>query len=509
MIKPGKIILLLLMFSTVSNAQVRNGWRSIYDKAGRLSRMNYYQDGINVNDSNCFFQYHTDFVVKALVTGEISSDNGCKNGSVSLFDYSGLLMNYTIKRSGSLVYKVENNEYGVCTSSWVDLFDTDTGHWFCDSFSVENSDLIIHNTKAQSLAIYNPELGFNLNRSFSLRLNVPAKGNSSKQGIALGWLDENNYFLFELSFGKYYSIQLCKNGVVTQLTDTRQEIEKFQGTENEIIFRQNDKNLVIQVNGAIEQVLPIPDYAANSIALITRSKGNARFSDFIFKYDLLPDDEFFTKLWIGKGTGFYFSSDGKILTTYDVVSDAKSIRVKGVKNGVAYTYPATVIRTEEENNLAVLQLSDTDFSPFDALPYGYSDRVPVSGSKIYSIGYPNAISGIYMYPEVFEGTVLPTSASTAGSRLLEMDFRNGMIGAPIFDFNMNLVGICSSKGLELRYSEMIDFYANSRLFLANMGLRERKLESPLKGKPRAESNKIISELVVIIESSVFDLQNEQ
>ena len=89
--------------------------------------------------------------------------------------------------------------------------------------------------------------------------------------------------------------------------------------------------------------------------------------------------------------------------------------------------------------------------------------------------------------------------------MLEMPFRYGMIGAPVFDNDANLLGVCAMSGIDLRFSEMIDFNANSRLFMANMGKFERRIESPLKDLSTREKINKLSELVVIIESSVFVL----
>jgi hypothetical protein len=52
-----RIILTFISVLLAANlfAQVRFGWRSIYDTSGRLSRMNYYVNGVSVPDSNYFF----------------------------------------------------------------------------------------------------------------------------------------------------------------------------------------------------------------------------------------------------------------------------------------------------------------------------------------------------------------------------------------------------------------------------------------------------------------------
>lgn len=495
--------LLINLISTLGISQVRNGWRSVYDKEGRLSRMNYYDNGKLVSDSNLFYQYYTENTPKVFVKGELDSKIGCINGSVSLFDPTGMLTSYVIQRGGKKVYDVNCDYYGNCSSVWIDLFESESGQWSCDSVSVLNSELIVHNIKSMGVALFDPEMPIDLSQPFSCKLVIPVEGNNASQGLSIGWKDESNYYLFETMLGKYYAIYQIKNGISTPLTDGRQPIDRPGEDYNEMVLKRSGQNLTFEINGSIQNVLKIDEFEGDKIALVTRAPGNAHFSDWIIKYSLPEDDLFFNQHWIGKGTGFFISKTGRILTTYEIVMDAKRVRVKGKINNREFTLPATIIRVDEENNLAVLQVDDPDFKPFETLPFGYADNAPASESKVYCIGYPNAISSVYMTPEVFEGNILSGNSLSSSNSVLALDFRNGMIGAPVFDFDFNFLGICSSKGLELKYSEMIDFYRNSRLYIAYMARTERKIQSPLFGKSYQEKYKVGTELVVIVETNTF------
>lgn len=502
--KLGVIIFLFIVFGTVSG-QVRNGWRSIFDKEGRLTRMYFYNNGISKPDSNRFYQYYTENLLKAMIIGEIEPQGGKINGAMSLFDYSGQLTSYSTKKQNYSLFEMNCDYDGNCTAVWRDQFEVNSGTWNCKEFSIQHGDFILHNDSAMGYAIYEPEFPVDLFHSFACKIVIPVDKNTAKQGLALGWLDENNYCMFEISFGKYYSIVYWRNGEYYTVTEGRQVIERPDPVANELVLRKNDKNLLLEINGVIEKVLPCHALAGDKIALVTRSKGDAHFSDFGFSYQLQPNDPFFEKLWIGKGTGFFISPT-KILTTYDVVMDAKNLQVVGKIDNVVFKVPVKVIRLEEENNLAILMVDDPSFSGPEKILYGFTDHVPVSESAVFSLGYPNAISGIYMFPDMFEGKVLPSSAAYSGIRLLEMPFRHGMTGAPVFDNDANLVGVCSIRGVDLRYTEIIDFYDNSRLFRANMGQMDRKLVSPIKDKSRMEKIKALSQMVVLIESSVFDIE---
>jgi hypothetical protein len=71
MLRVRLLLLLFLVIPLVPLAQLRNGWRSVYDKEGRLYSMKYYNNGIDVPDSTIYFQYFTENVLRGIIKGEI------------------------------------------------------------------------------------------------------------------------------------------------------------------------------------------------------------------------------------------------------------------------------------------------------------------------------------------------------------------------------------------------------------------------------------------------------
>ncbi|MFA9388828.1 MAG: serine protease [Prolixibacteraceae bacterium] len=465
--------------------------------------MNYYENGLVIPDSNLFYQYFTENIPKVIVKGIVDSKIGCVNGSLSIYDQRGMLDDFHIKRGGEMIFDIDCDYDGNCSAIWQESFDVESGFWVCDSFSIFKSELIIHNKQSLGVAIYDPEIPIDLNQQFICRVTIPAVGNTANQGLALGWKDENNFFMFEILFGKYYSIQQWEDGVKKEITDGRQLIEKPDSEANELMVYRKNENIIFEINGEIQNILAVPKFKGDKIALLARSRGNARFSDLAVKHELSENDIFFDKHWVGKGTGLFISSTGKILTTFENIMDAKRIQVVGKVNNKKFRLPARVVRVDEESNIAILQIDKEGFQAFDNLPFGYTNHAPLSESKVFCLGFPNAISGIYMPPEVFEGKVISGLASSSGDRILQLDFRNGMIGAPVFDWDFNFLGLVSFKGVELKYTEMIDFYNNARLFKVNLGRMESKIDSPHEQGTYQEKYKIGAELVVIIETSCF------
>jgi hypothetical protein len=470
--------------------------------------MNYYENGQNIADSNYFFQYYTDNLVKGIVRGEITREQGCTNGSVMLFDESENLASYNVTRNGQIVFSSSCQEIGNCSATWGDLFDVTTNCWTADSFSIENGELVLFNNKSMAVATFNPPVPFDMNNDFMIQTNIPKTTNSSRIGIVLGWEDPSNFVLFEILYGDYFSVVCFEDGILKQIGETRIPIGKKAESANAIKITCNKSHMIFEVNQNIEMVIQRPNFIGKKIGLITRSRGKARFNDFYFQYLLSENNPIISTTWIGKGTGFFITTSGKILTTYDAIADAKSIRIKGIRNGEFFNFPARILRTEEEHNLAVLQITDDSFTPFNDLPYGYTSNKPISESAIFAIGFPNAVSGIAVNPEVFPGKILPSAISSSTNMLLEMSFRYGMIGSPIFDSDANFLGIVSNKGPELRYTEVIDFYSKSHLIQGNMGRFERTLESPYKRAAHKDKIKALSEMVVIIESSIFNISGE-
>ena len=59
---------------------------------------------------------------------------------------------------------------------------------------------------------------------------------------------------------------------------------------------------------------------------------------------------------VGSCTGFVISNDGKIVTDYALVSNAKSIVVYGLEKSFSMAYKAKVVRVDLENDIAVIKV---------------------------------------------------------------------------------------------------------------------------------------------------------
>jgi S1-C subfamily serine protease len=108
-----------------------------------------------------------------------------------------------------------------------------------------------------------------------------------------------------------------------------------------------------------------------------------------------------------KGTGIVLTSNGEILTNNHVVEGATSISVTDVGNGK--TYQATVLGYDENQDVAVLQLSGA--SGLTTATTGNSSTVQ-QGDRVVALGNAGGVGGT---PSVAAGTVTALNQSITAS----------------------------------------------------------------------------------------------
>ena len=88
----------------------------------------------------------------------------------------------------------------------------------------------------------------------------------------------------------------------------------------------------------------------------------------------------------GQGSGFVLDKDGRILTNYHVVTGARQLEVT---TSDKKKYPAKVVGTDPQNDLAVVQITGGTVTP---ATLGDSKGLVV-GQKVFAIGNPFGLSG--------------------------------------------------------------------------------------------------------------------
>lgn len=149
------------------------------------------------------------------------------------------------------------------------------------------------------------------------------------------------------------------------------------------------------------------------------------------------------KQW--SGTGFALN-DGYIVTNYHVIDGAKSISIQGVKGNFDTHYAVTIVGCDKNNDLALLKISDSNFTGFGPIPYAISNTTSEVGEDVFVLGYPltstmgdeiKLTTGIISSRTGFQGDVALYQISAP--------IQPGNSGGPLFDKKGNVIGIVSAK----------------------------------------------------------------
>jgi len=141
------------------------------------------------------------------------------------------------------------------------------------------------------------------------------------------------------------------------------------------------------------------------------------------------------------GTGFAIGN-GYIVTNNHVAGEAKTISVKGVKGDMNTGYAAEVVATDKVNDIAILRITDSQFSSFGTISYAIQQRMADVGEDVFVLGYPltqalgNEIkltNGIISSRTGYQGNVSTYQMSAP--------VQPGNSGGPMFDNKGNVIGI--------------------------------------------------------------------
>ncbi|MDQ4120142.1 MAG: trypsin-like peptidase domain-containing protein [Acidobacteriota bacterium] len=144
----------------------------------------------------------------------------------------------------------------------------------------------------------------------------------------------------------------------------------------------------------------------------------------------------------GSGSGSVIDAQGHILTNAHVVEDASKVTVS---LGGEKVYPATVVGSDPDTDLAVIKIEPPRDHPLTIVPFGDSDRLVV-GQKVLAIGNPfgldrtlttGVISGLQRPIRGISGRPIEGAVQTDAS------INRGNSGGPLLDSRGRMIGINS------------------------------------------------------------------
>ena len=207
--------------------------------------------------------------------------------------------------------------------------------------------------------------------------------------------------------------------------------------------------------------------------------------------------------WAGNGSGIILSSSGHIVTNNHVIEDADNIEIEVKLNGEIQKFNAEVVQKDLRNDLAILKIVDVDFDGFGAINYNFKTRSSDVGTKIYTFGYPKALSGMGKEIKVTEGIISSKSGIMGDITTYQITapIQGGNSGGPLFDDKGNLVGINSSK-FNSNETENVNYSIKSSYVLNLIDVLPKSIDLPsstkLQSLPLTEQIKEISKYVVLV-----------
>ena len=256
-------------------------------------------------------------------------------------------------------------------------------------------------------------------------------------------------------------------------------------------------------------------YSNNSLkgVIITKSEEPQLFGDMYFKAQLLklfPESiskvkkkKTINNKWVGNGSGIIISKYGHILTNQHVIQDTDDIEVEFILNGEVKKYSAELIQSDKVNDLAIIKIFDINFDGLDYLTYNFKTRSSDVGTKVYTYGYPMALSKMGKEIKITDGIISSKSGYNGDITTYQITapIQGGNSGGPLFDDKGNFIGINSSK-LKSDFAENVAYSIKSSYVLNLIDVLPKSIDLPsstkLQSLPLTEQIKEISKYVVLV-----------
>ena len=145
------------------------------------------------------------------------------------------------------------------------------------------------------------------------------------------------------------------------------------------------------------------------------------------------------------GSGFVITREGVIATNYHVVDGANHIKVVINCNGAVSTYNAEVIISDKNNDLSLIKIQDSNFTPFLSIPYAVNTNIADVGTGVFALGYPMSnilgeeiklTDGLISSKTGYQGDITTYQISAP--------IQPGNSGGPLFNKRGDLIGITNA-----------------------------------------------------------------
>lgn len=304
-------------------------------------------------------------------------------------------------------------------------------------------------------------------------ISVVTNQRNPGQGIIsflFGFKDWDNMCAFSIA-GNCFQFTWIKNGIVVQ-KDEWQISKHIKPDINQLMVINSDDKIRLFINEELVKEIGRIYYDGSLCGIsiynptmqsIVADVAQLTVYEVVDSHNIpqeyLPEDKSDSNGWKGNGSGFFINQEGYIATNYHVIEDATTLQINFTRNGKLESYPASVVVTDQQNDLAIIKIDDDAFEKLSKIPYGLFAHTKDTGSEVFALGFPMAdVMGNEV--KFTDGKISSKSGIQGDVRVYQISvpIQPGNSGGPLFDMNGNVIGITSS-GLNRDYfkSENVNY----------------------------------------------------
>lgn len=457
------------------------GKQTLYNRNGKVSAIKYYYN-------NFCNGLHTDYYADGAIASEASWNMGVPDGDMIQYYPDGKLATIAKYEDG----KLHNNKYLYITEDqtvflvYNEDFSRNREKW---EFIGQPGIVQVNNSESISMQA-NPDRSVSggIYTGFAPMsdnvISVITNQRNPGQGIVtflFGFKNWDNYCSLSIN-GNQYTFTYKKNGVLVQNDGWKKSTAIKPDVNTLTVVNSGEKIMMYVNNEPLEQTgriyydgslcgISLCNVGSDSPIVIDVAKLEVQevVDPRNISQEYLPEDKSNPDGWKGNGSGFFLNTNGYIATNYHVVEGTTALQANFTRNGKMESYPATVVVTDPQNDLAIIKIDDATFDGNSAVPYGLMTRTKDTGSEVFAMGYPIAdVMGTEV--KFTDGKISSKSGIGGDVRVYQISvpIQPGNSGGPLFDMGGNVVGITSS-GLNRDYfkSENVN-YAIKASYLKNL-----------------------------------------
>lgn len=365
----------------------------------------------------------------------------------AIYDYDELVENkyieYDEDGTGLIVYKEDFSKF---EDDW-----TNYDEEYLSLVDKENDFVIVEIAKGfDNVLQMTKYIDVHNDRNLLIKADLYFEDGKSPSGYGLmaGFKNWDNYILFEISNHGFYRILHKVEGMQIEISEWTRTDHIMKGDWNTLQIWNFEEESFFLLNGNLIESYDAIDLRANYFGPYFSGEGSSAIGSLEIK-EFLPDyyehdqSSTYSEEWLGNGSGIFIDPEGYIITNYHVIEDAEDIEVEFTVNNVTMVHNASIIKSDEVNDLALIKIDDSDFSPFPDLPYNLKTRGVEIGTRVFALGYPRALTIMGTDIKYTNGTISAKSGYMGDITTFQTTtpVQPGNSGGPLFDEQGNLIAI--------------------------------------------------------------------